>query len=51
VPEVGYEVATEIAREALESGRGVYEIVLERRLVTRERLDTLLNPSAMVGGG
>jgi aspartate ammonia-lyase len=51
VPEVGYDVATEIAREALESGKGVYEIVLERRLVTRERLDTLLNPSAMVGGG
>jgi aspartate ammonia-lyase len=51
VPEVGYDVATEVAREALDSGRGVYEIVLERRLLTRERLDTLLNPSAMVGGG
>jgi hypothetical protein len=26
----------------------VYDIVLERKLLTRERLDELLNPAAMV---
>ncbi len=51
VPEIGYSKATEIAREALETGRGVFEIVLKKKILTRERLDELLNPSSMVGGG
>jgi aspartate ammonia-lyase len=50
VPDLGYEKASEVAREALETGRGVYEIVLERQLVTKARLDALLNPTTMVGG-
>jgi aspartate ammonia-lyase len=47
VPIIGYERSTEIAREALETGRGVYELVMERKLLTREELDRLLNPEAM----
>ena len=47
VPVLGYEVATQIAKEALDTGRGVYEIVQERRLMTREELDRVLNPEAM----
>jgi aspartate ammonia-lyase len=49
VPVIGYELSTEIAREALASGRGVYELVMERRLLTREELDHALNPEAMTG--
>ena len=49
VPAIGYERATEIAKSALETGRGVYDLVLERGLLTREQLDHLLNPEAMVG--
>jgi len=49
VPVLGYEVSTEIARNALASGRGVYEIVMERGLLTREQLDQALNPEAMTG--
>ncbi|MES2359574.1 MAG: aspartate ammonia-lyase [Gemmatimonadota bacterium] len=47
VPVIGYEAATDIARVALQSGRGVFELVLERGLMTREELDQLLNPEAM----
>ncbi len=47
VPVIGYEAATEIARTALETGRGVYDIVLERGLMTREQLSSVLNPEAM----
>ena len=47
VPVIGYEAATDIARLALQSGRGVYELVLERGLMTRSALDELLNPEAM----
>jgi aspartate ammonia-lyase len=50
VPAIGYERATEVAKVALETGRGVYDLVLERELLTREELDRLLNPEAMIGG-
>jgi aspartate ammonia-lyase len=49
VPELGYEKATEIAKEALATGRGVYDLVLERGLMTREDLDRVLDPRVMVG--
>ena len=51
VPAIGYERATQVAKEALDSGRGVYEVVLEKGLVTRARLDELLNPESMAGAG
>jgi aspartate ammonia-lyase len=47
VPILGYETTTDIAKQALESGRGVYDLVCERGLMTRDQLDRLLNPSAM----
>ena len=47
VPVLGYETSTEIALEALTSQRGVYDVVCERGLMTREELDQLLNPAAM----
>jgi aspartate ammonia-lyase len=51
VPVIGYEVSTDIAREALASGRGVYDLVMERGLMTRTELDRALNPEAMTGEG
>ena len=50
VPVIGYENATQIAKTALESGRGVYDLVLDRKLMSRAELDKLLNPEGMVGG-
>ncbi len=47
VPVIGYETATDIARTALESGRGVFDLVLERELLTRAQLLEILNPAAM----
>ncbi len=47
VPILGYEVATHIAKEALETGRGVYDLVCEKGLMTRDALDLVLNPDAM----
>ena len=48
VPTLGYAKATQVAKEALESGRGVYEVVLEKKLMSREQLDEILNPRSMV---
>jgi aspartate ammonia-lyase len=47
VPVIGYEKSTAVAKQALDSGRGVYDILLEQKLLTREELDRLLNPEAM----
>jgi aspartate ammonia-lyase len=48
-PVIGYEASTQLAKEALETGRGVYELVLEKNLLSREKLDQILAPENMVG--
>jgi aspartate ammonia-lyase len=48
VPSLGYSQATQIAKEALESGRGVYDVVVEKKLMSRDELDRVLNPKSMV---
>jgi aspartate ammonia-lyase len=49
VPALGYEKATKVAQAALASGRGVYELVLEQKLLSQKQLDALLDPDAMTG--
>ena len=47
-PIIGYKNSTKIAKEALETGRGVYELVLEHGILTREELDEVLKPENMI---
>lgn len=47
-PVIGYKNSTAIAKEALETGRGVYELVLEKGLLTKEQLDEILKPENMI---
>ena len=47
-PIIGYKNSTKIANEALETGRGVYELVLEHGILTREELDEVLKPENMI---
>lgn len=47
-PYIGYEKSTEIAHEAMESGRAVYEIVLEKGYLSKEELDEILQPQNMI---
>ncbi len=49
MPVLGYDACTALAKEALESERGVYELVLEKNLLSREELDKLLAPENMLG--
>ncbi|MGW7006906.1 aspartate ammonia-lyase [Streptomyces sp. NPDC054933] len=50
-PHIGYTAATEIAKEALASGRAVGELVLEKGLLPPERLAALLRPEYVAGAG
>ena len=43
-PYVGYEVAANIAKEALATGRTIRELILERGLVPEDKLDSLMLP-------
>ncbi|WP_020408295.1 aspartate ammonia-lyase [Hahella ganghwensis] len=47
-PYIGYQNATRIAKKALETGRGVVELVLEEKLMSVEQLDELLQPTNML---
>src|SRR5687767_4103060 len=46
-PYIGYARASEIAQEALATGRRVYDLVLEKQLMTRADLDALLHPEVL----
>ena len=47
-PYIGYDHSTNIAKKALETGRSVYDLVLEEGILTKEDLDTILDPKNMV---
>ncbi|OQX83031.1 aspartate ammonia-lyase [candidate division KSB1 bacterium 4484_87] len=47
-PYLGYEKSSEVASEALTSGKSVYDIVLEKGYLTKEKLDSILDPEKMV---
>lgn len=47
-PYLGYEVSTQLAKEALVSNRSVYELVLEKGLLTKDQLDMILAPENMI---
>lgn len=47
-PVIGYKNSTKIAKEALETGRSVYELVLEHGILSKEDLDTILSPENMI---
>jgi aspartate ammonia-lyase len=47
VPFIGYERASQVAKEAMQTGRGVYELVQEKQWLAPDELEQLLTPDAM----
>lgn len=47
-PVIGYKNSTKIAKEALETGKSVYDLVLEHDILSKEDLDTILSPENMI---
>ena len=50
-PYIGYTHATAVAQEALRTGRTVYEVVLEKKLLSKKRLDEILRPEVLTRPG
>jgi aspartate ammonia-lyase len=48
-PVIGYEKSTELAGEALRTGRGIVELVREKRILTEDQLKAVLDPEKMIG--
>jgi aspartate ammonia-lyase len=46
-PVLGYEKATELADEAYRSGKGILEIIRERKLLTEQQIADLLDPAKL----
>lgn len=46
-PYIGYTHATAVAQEALATGKSVYALVLERGLLSKERLNEILQPEVL----
>lgn len=47
-PVIGYKHSTKIAKEAMRTGRSVYDLVLEQGILSKEDLDTILAPENMI---
>lgn len=50
-PHVGYEKAAVIAKEAIETGASVKDIILREKLLSKEELDIILDPYSMTEPG
>jgi aspartate ammonia-lyase len=48
-PLLGYETATDLAAEALKTGKGIVELVREKHLLSEEQIRTVLDPKTMTG--
>ena len=47
-PEIGYDAAGQVAKEAFESGKTLKQVCLEKRLMSEERFDALTAPEKLV---
>lgn len=47
-PEIGYDKAGQVAKQALESGKTLKEVCLEQQLMSAEHFDALTNPEKLV---
>ncbi|HEX9167085.1 MAG TPA: aspartate ammonia-lyase [Gemmatimonadales bacterium] len=48
-PVIGYDRSTELAAEAMKTGRGILELIREKKILTEEQIRTVLDPAAMTG--
>lgn len=50
-PHIGYKLASEIAKEAIKLNRSVKELVIEKKILTPEELDIILNINNLTSPG
>ncbi|MFI5181403.1 MAG: aspartate ammonia-lyase [Thermoanaerobaculia bacterium] len=48
-PVIGYDRSTELAAEAMKTGRGIMELIREKKILSEEEIKKVLDPAAMTG--
>jgi aspartate ammonia-lyase len=48
-PVLGYEKTTELAKEALQTGKGILELVREQKLLTEDQIKKIMDPASLTG--
>jgi len=48
-PVIGYDKATELAAEAMKTGKGILEILRAKKILTEKQIAEVLDPQAMTG--
>ena len=43
-PVLGYDKTTELAKEALQTGKGILELIREKKLLTEQQIKELMDP-------
>src|SRR5438093_3213729 len=46
-PYIGYSAASAVAQQALATGQSVYDLVLEKKLLSKEKLEAILQPDVL----
>jgi aspartate ammonia-lyase len=50
-PVIGYDRSTELAAEAMRTGRGIPELIREKKVLSEDQIAAVLDPVAMTGQG
>jgi len=48
-PVLGHHVGDELAKESMQTGKGILELVREKKLLTEKQIEELLSPANMTG--
>jgi aspartate ammonia-lyase len=48
-PVIGYDRSTQLAAEAMKTGRGIMELIREKKILTEKQITEVLDPVAMTG--
>ena len=51
LPHIGYENSAMLAKEAYNTGRPIRDIILEKGLLTKEKMEHILSPEQMTHPG
>jgi aspartate ammonia-lyase len=46
---LGYDTASQLAAEALKTGKGIVQLVREKKLLSEDQISTVLDPKVMTG--
>ena len=47
-PYIGYNTSTELSKESLEEEKGIYDLLLEKKILSKEQIDLILKPENLI---